>query len=51
MALVRSVLHRLSYGDETVRNVTKHEFWVPWSGSGGFVAKNSNATFFSEFVR
>jgi hypothetical protein len=29
----------------------KHEFWVQLSGSGAFVAKNSNVTLFSEFVR
>jgi hypothetical protein len=31
-----------------VRNAPKHEFWVQWSGSGAFVAKNANATSFSE---
>jgi hypothetical protein len=45
MALVRSVLHRFSCSNETVRDVPKHEFWVQWSGSGAFVAKNSDTTF------
>jgi hypothetical protein len=40
MALVRPVLQGLSCRNETVRNVPKHEFWVQWSGSGAFVAKN-----------
>jgi hypothetical protein len=40
MAPVRPVLHRLSCSNETVRNAPKHEFWVQWSGSGAFVAKN-----------
>jgi hypothetical protein len=34
-----------------VRNAPKHEFWFEWIGSGAFVAKNSNATSFSELVR
>jgi hypothetical protein len=51
MAPIRLVLHRLSYSNETVRNVIKHEVWVEWSGSGAFVAKNSDATLFSELVR
>jgi hypothetical protein len=34
-----------------VRYTPKHEFWVPWSGSGAFVVKNSNVTLFSELVR
>jgi DNA-binding GntR family transcriptional regulator len=50
MALVRLVLHRLSCSNETVRNALKHEFWVQLSGSGAFVAKNSDATLFSELV-
>src|SRR6185503_14607104 len=29
---------------QMVRNALKHEFWVQWSGSSGFVAKNSDAT-------
>jgi hypothetical protein len=33
-----------------VRSDPKHEFWVQWSGSGAFVAKNSEATSFSELV-
>jgi hypothetical protein len=51
MAPVRPVLHRLSCTHETVRNAPKHEFWVQWSGSGAFIAKNSDATLFSELVR
>jgi hypothetical protein len=34
-----------------VRNAPKHEFWVQWSGSGAFVAKNFTTTSFSELVR
>jgi hypothetical protein len=34
-----------------VRNIPKHEFLVQWIGSGAFVAKNSDATSFSELVR
>ena len=33
---------------QTVQNAPKHEFRVPWSGSSGFVAKNSNATSWHE---
>jgi hypothetical protein len=51
MALVRTVLHRLSCSKETFRNTPKHEFWVQWSGSGAFVANNSDATLFSELAR
>jgi hypothetical protein len=51
MALVRQVLHRLSCSNETVRDAPKPEFWVQWSGSGMFVAKNSDVTSFSELVR
>jgi hypothetical protein len=51
MALVRPVLHRLSSSKETGRNAPKHEFWVQWSGSGAFAAKNSDATLFSVLVR
>ena len=29
---------------QIIRNVQKHQFRVPWGGSGVFVAKNSNAT-------
>jgi hypothetical protein len=50
-ALVRPDLHRLSCSNETVRNGPKHEFWVQWSGSGAFIAKNFNTTSFSELVR
>jgi hypothetical protein len=45
MALVRLVLHRVSCSNETVRDIPKPEFWVQWSGSGAFVAKNSDTTF------
>jgi hypothetical protein len=51
MAPVRQVLHRLSDSNQTVRNVPKHEFWLQWSGTGVFVAKNFDATLFSELVR
>jgi hypothetical protein len=51
MTLVRLVLYRLSCTNETVRNALKHEFLCPMSGSGAFVAKNSDATLFSELVR
>jgi hypothetical protein len=51
MAPVRPVLHRLSCSNETVRNTPKHEFWVQWSGSGAFDAKNFETTSFSELVR
>jgi hypothetical protein len=51
MALVPPVLHRLSCSNETVRNAPKHEFWVQWSGSFAFVAKNFDTTLFSELVR
>jgi hypothetical protein len=51
MELVRPVFHRLSCSNETVRNTPKHEVWVQWSGSAAFVAKNFDATSFSELVR
>jgi hypothetical protein len=51
MAPFRPVLHRLSCSNEMVRNATKHEFLVKSIGSGVFVAKNSDATLFSELVR
>jgi hypothetical protein len=51
MAPVRPVLHRLSWSNKTVQNALKHEFWVKWSGSGAFFAKNSDATSFSKLVR
>jgi hypothetical protein len=51
MPPVRPVLHRLLCSNEMVRHVPKHEFWVKWSGSGAFVAKNSDATLFSELAR
>jgi hypothetical protein len=50
MAPVQPVLYRLSCSNKTVRNAPKHEFWVQWSGSGAFVAKNFDATSFSELV-
>jgi hypothetical protein len=34
-----------------VRDVPKYEFWLQWTGSGAFVAKNSDTTLFSELVR
>jgi hypothetical protein len=51
MAPVRPVLHRLSCCNETVSDAPKYEFWIQWSGSGTFVAKNSDVTSFSELVR
>jgi hypothetical protein len=51
MALVRLVLHRLSWCNEMVRDSPKHEFWVQWSGLDTFFAKKANATSFSELVR
>jgi hypothetical protein len=43
-------LHRLSCSNDTVHNASKPEFWVQWSGSRAFVAKNFEATSFSELV-
>jgi hypothetical protein len=51
MVLICQVFHRLLCSNETVRNAPKHELWVQWSGSGAFVAKNFNATSFSELGR
>jgi hypothetical protein len=51
MALIRPVLHQLSCSNEIVRDIPKHKFLVQWSGSGAFVAKNLDVTFFSELVR
>jgi hypothetical protein len=51
MARIRPVFHRLSCRSETVRNAPKHKFSVQWSGSGAFVAKNFDATSFSELGR
>jgi hypothetical protein len=51
MALFGQVLRQLSWSNETVRNAPKYEFGVQWSGSGAFVAKNSDVTLFSELVR
>jgi hypothetical protein len=50
MVPVRPVWHRLSSNNEMVRNAPKYEFWVQWSGLGAFVAKNFQATSFSELV-
>jgi hypothetical protein len=50
MAPVQLVLHQFSCSNEMVQNSPKHEFWVQWSGSGAFVAKNFDATSFSELV-
>jgi hypothetical protein len=50
MAPVRPVLDRLSCSNETVRNNTKHEFWIQWSGSGALVVKIFEVTSFSELV-
>ena len=36
---------------QTLRNTTKHEFWVQWCGSCAFVAKNSNATSWHELLQ
>jgi hypothetical protein len=41
----------LSYSNEPVQNAPKYEFWVQWSGSRAFVAKNLEATSFCELVR
>ena len=35
---------------QKLRNATKHEYWVPWGGSGAFVAKNSGATSWHELL-
>jgi hypothetical protein len=51
MAHIRLVLHRLSCSKEMVQNALKHEFWVKWSGSSAFIAKNSDATSFIKLVR
>jgi hypothetical protein len=51
VALVWPVLQRLSCSNKTVRSSPKHEFWVEWSGSGAFVAKNANTTSINELVR
>jgi hypothetical protein len=51
MAPVPPVLHRLSCSKEMVRNVPKYGFWVQWSRSGAFVAKNANATLFNVLGR
>jgi hypothetical protein len=45
MAPVWPLLHRLSCSNETVRDAPKYEFWVQWSGSGAFIAKNSDKNF------
>ena len=38
------VLHRVSYGNQTVPNAPKCQFRVTWGGSGALVAKKSDAT-------
>jgi hypothetical protein len=48
MAPVCLVLYRLSCSIEMVRNGPKHEFWIQWNGSDASIAKNSDATLFSE---
>ena len=35
---------------QILRNVPKHQFRVPWGGSGVFVAKNSDATSWHELL-
>ena len=35
---------------QMVRNAPKHEFMVPWGGSGAFVAENSDATSWHELL-
>ena len=35
---------------QIIRNVPKHQFRVPWGGSGVFVAKNSDATSWHELL-
>ena len=35
---------------QIIRNVQKHQFRVPWGGSGVFVAKNSDATSWHEIL-
>jgi hypothetical protein len=51
MAPVRLIFHQLLCSNEMVRNAPKYEFWVQWSGSGAFVARNLDATLFSELVQ
>jgi hypothetical protein len=51
MAHVRPVLLQLSCRNETVQNITKHDFWFQWSGLGALVVKNSDASLVSELVR
>jgi len=36
---------------QMVRNAPKHEFRVPWGGSGAFVAENSDASSWHEFLQ
>src|SRR6185436_2761744 len=35
---------------QTLRNKTKHEFWVQWGGSGAFIATNSDTTSWHELL-
>jgi hypothetical protein len=51
MVPVWPVLHRVSCSNETIQNTPKHDFWVQCGGSGAFVAKNFDATLFTELVR
>jgi hypothetical protein len=51
MELVRPVLYRLLCSNETLPDDPKHEFWVQWTRSDAFVAKNSDTTLISELVR
>ena len=37
-------------GTKIIRNSPKHEFRVPWGGSGVFIAKNSDATSWHEHL-
>jgi hypothetical protein len=51
MVPARAILHLVSCRNETVGIAPKYESWVQWIGSGAFVAKNFDATSFSELVR
>jgi hypothetical protein len=50
MALVRPVCTDIHVVMKQFESPAIHEFWVKWSGSGAFIAKNSEATSFSELV-
>jgi hypothetical protein len=45
LVMSSSVLEKLSWSNETVRNAPKHEFWVEWIGSGAFVEKKFQRNF------